>query len=88
MNATTSTLYIAIVLPLTPPNQQGDIVAVYNQSGAKIGTYIYDAWGNHTVVSKSGISALESQVLNTLNPFRYRGCCCSKNTFRKMQNSS
>ena len=39
MNATTSTLYIAIVLPLTPPNQQGDIVAVYNQSSAKIGTY-------------------------------------------------
>ena len=88
MNATTSTLYIAIVLPLVPRNPQGDIVAVYNQSGAKIGTYIYDAWGNHTVTAASGISTQESQVLNTLNPSRYRGCCCSKNTFRKMQNSS
>ena len=54
-------------------NVQGDIVAVYNQSGAKIGTYTYDAWGNHTVTAASGISTQESQVLNTLNPFRYRG---------------
>ena len=72
MNATTSTLYIAIVLPLAPRNLQGDIVAVYNQSGAKIGTYTYDAWGNHAVTAASGISTQESQVLNTLNPFRYR----------------
>ena len=53
-------------------NVQGDITAIYNQNGVMIGTYIYDAWGNHTVVSKSGISSLESQVLNTFNPFRYR----------------
>ena len=25
---------------------QGDIVAVYNASGAMIGAYAYDAWGN------------------------------------------
>ena len=27
-------------------NLQGDIVAVYNDEGAMIGAYAYDAWGN------------------------------------------
>ena len=53
-------------------NLQGDVVAVYNESGTKIGGYNYDAWGAVTVVPASGITALESSILNTYNPFRYR----------------
>ena len=53
-------------------NLQGDITAVYNQSGTKIGTYTYDAWGNHTITPEASISALENNVLTIYNPFRYR----------------
>ena len=31
-------------------NLQGDIIAVYNSSGTKCVSYVYDAWGNVTVV--------------------------------------
>ena len=54
-------------------NLQGDIVAIYNESGVKIGSYTYDAWGNFTVTQTAGISELDALVLNTYNPFRYRG---------------
>ena len=37
-------------------NLQGDIVAIYNSSGTKIGTYTYDAWGNFTVTINSSVS--------------------------------
>jgi len=47
---------------------QGDIVAIYNESGTKIGTYTYDAWGNCTTSYTSGYNF----ILN-YNPFRYRG---------------
>jgi len=49
-------------------NLQGDIVAIYNESGTKIGTYTYDAWGNCTVNPTSGYNFILSN-----NPFRYRG---------------
>jgi len=52
-------------------NLQGDIVAIYNASGAKIGTYTYDAWGNFTVTASG--SDTEKAIVNTYNPFRYRG---------------
>ncbi|MBE6601038.1 MAG: RHS repeat-associated core domain-containing protein [Ruminococcaceae bacterium] len=54
-------------------NLQGDIVAVYNSEGEKIGTYTYDAWGNFTVTTTSTNIAAESNVVRTYNPFRYRG---------------
>ncbi|MBE6601040.1 MAG: RHS repeat-associated core domain-containing protein [Ruminococcaceae bacterium] len=54
-------------------NLQGDIVAVYNSEGEKIGTYTYDAWGNCTVTTTSTNIAAESNVVRTYNPFRYRG---------------
>lgn len=50
-----------------------DIVAVYNSSGTKIGTYTYDAWGNCTTTVASGNTTLQSTILRTYNPFRYRG---------------
>jgi len=52
---------------------QGDIIAIYNEDGVKIGSYTYDAWGNFTVAQTAGISELDALVLNTYNPFRYRG---------------
>ena len=51
-------------------NLQGDIVAIYDNSGNKQVTYAYDAWGNHTVTySNNGASIVP--VAN--NPLRYRG---------------
>ena len=54
-------------------NLQGDIVAIYNQSGSKIATYNYDAWGKTTVSLVSSASATDKLVANLYNPFRYRG---------------
>ena len=51
-------------------NLQRDIVAVYNDSGVKLITYKYDAWGNFrtTTHNRSGTNAYAAY-----NPFRYRG---------------
>ena len=54
-------------------NLFGDIVAVYNESGTKIGSYKYDAWGVCTASVESTASTFEKKVVRTLNPFRYRG---------------
>ena len=35
-------------------NLQGDVVAVYNQSGTKLVSYTYDAWGNSTTTYHNG----------------------------------
>ena len=44
----------------------GNIVAVYSETGTKVASYCYDAWGNCTVLTNvNGIG--------TMNPFRYRG---------------
>ena len=51
-------------------NLQGDIVAVYNDSGVKIITYTYDAWGNFT---GNWINASGTNIYAMYNPFRYRG---------------
>lgn len=50
-------------------NLQGDIVAVYNDSGNKLISYTYDAWGNYNQTLSSG--AYGSAAL--YNPFKYRG---------------
>ena len=54
-------------------NLQGDIIAVYNASGEKIGSYTYDAWGNFTVTVESTNTTLENRIVRIFNPFRYRG---------------
>lgn len=54
-------------------NLQGDIIAVYNADGDRIGSYIYDAWGNFTVTVESTNTILESKIVRIFNPFRYRG---------------
>ena len=50
-------------------NLQGDIVAIYNESGTKVGSYTYDAWGKCTATSNT--SGYNFILYN--NPFRYRG---------------
>ena len=54
-------------------NLQGDIIAVYNSTGKRIGSYTYDAWGNFNYSFASGNTALETRIVFRLNPFRYRG---------------
>ena len=51
-------------------NLQGDIVAVYNESGVKLLTYTYNAWGEITNTSYYGNGG--STTVDR-NPFRYRG---------------
>ena len=54
-------------------NLQGDIVAVYNQSGSWLAGYVYDAWGMATISVASRATETEKLLFNTYNPFRYRG---------------
>ena len=54
-------------------NLQGDIVAIYNAAGKKIGTYTYDAWGDFTFSTASDATTVEKRIVRTYNPFRYRG---------------
>ena len=51
-------------------NLQGDVIGVYNEAGARLISYDYDAWGrmNKGVGNAYGVDAC---VLN--NPFTYRG---------------
>ena len=51
-------------------NLQGDVVALYDANGAKVLSYNYDAWGNHTTTwhNSYGIN-----MYAIYNPFRYRG---------------
>ena len=50
-------------------NLHGDIVAVYADGGAKLISYVYDAWGNVTVTYTNGGASTTA----TKNPFKYRG---------------
>ena len=50
-------------------NLQGDVIAVYSESGLKLVKYIYDAWGNCTEEYLNGGAG----TIVAQNPFRYRG---------------
>ena len=50
-------------------NLQGDVIGVYNESGALLVSYTYDAWGNQTVTYSNGGASTAARY----NPFRYRG---------------
>ena len=66
-------------------NSQGDVIALYNFAGKKVGAYDYDAWGNTRVFvvtqdenNKNVHTQIdpETQYLNhivNVNPIRYRG---------------
>ena len=51
-------------------NLQGDIVAVYDEDGTKLISYVYDAWGYFETEYHNGCTA--ASVAN-YNPFLYRG---------------
>jgi len=50
-------------------NLQGDIVAVYSETGTKLMAYTYDAGGNFSTTYYNGGASTTA----TYNPFRYRG---------------
>ena len=50
-------------------NLQGDIVAIYNEAGAKLVTYTYDAWGSFSRTYHN--DGQNTAAAN--NPFTYRG---------------
>ena len=50
-------------------NVQGDIVAVYNDAGTLLISYLYDAWGNVTTAYSNGGASTNA----VYNPFKYRG---------------
>ena len=54
-------------------NLFGDITAVYNAAGSKLGSYTYDAWGNCTVSVEPNTTAADKRVVRNYNSFRYRG---------------
>ena len=47
-------------------NLLGDVIAIYDTSGSRVGAYAYDAWGNCKITQNL-------QRITTLNPIRYRG---------------
>ena len=51
-------------------NYQGDIVAVYNESGKKVYAYQHDAWGKCTATP---VSSIGPDIYAQYNPFKYRG---------------
>ena len=48
-------------------NIKGDVIALYNSSGAKIANYSYDSWGNCTT------KTIVANNFSAYNPIRYRG---------------
>ena len=50
-------------------NLQGDIIAVYNEAGTKLVSYVYDAWGGAWYTSHN--NGLNTKAWD--NPFLYRG---------------
>ena len=50
-------------------NLQGDVIAVYSDTGTKLVSYTYDAWGNATTTYHNG----GASTLAANNPIRYRG---------------
>ena len=51
-------------------NLQGDIVGIYNHTGARVVSYTYDAWGKVTPTTHGDANA---DIAANLNPFTYRG---------------
>ena len=49
-------------------NLQGDIIAIYSASGAKLYTYAYDAWGKF---ARTQVYATPTTAI--VNPYTYRG---------------
>ena len=55
-------------------NAQGDVIAIYNASGSRVGEYAYDAYGNCKLVYGA------STLISGINPIRYRGYYLDRET--------
>ena len=53
-------------------NVQQDVIAIRNSNNQVIAKYIYDAWGNHKVLTSSDVVDTNPNSIGNLNPFRYR----------------
>lgn len=51
----------------------GNILAILDSNGGVAARYIYDAWGNHSVINANGAIISDTSHIANLNPFRYRG---------------
>ncbi len=51
----------------------GNILAILDSNGGVVARYIYDAWGNHSVINANGAIISDTSHVANLNPFRYRG---------------
>ena len=54
---------------------QGDVIAIVDQNGTVVTTYLYDAWGNHLHTTGS-----LSATVGRYNPLRYRGYVYDRET--------
>ncbi len=54
-------------------NLQGDVIGIYTSSGAKVVSYVYDAWGNHKIYDANGNEVISTTHIGYINPIRYRG---------------
>ena len=53
-------------------NIQGDVIGIYTSSGAKVASYVYDAWGNHKIFDANGNEVTSATHIGYINPIRYR----------------
>lgn len=66
--------YTSSAIYRTLTNVQGDVVAIYNNSGALVARYEYDAWGNVlSVTDANGNAITQWYHIANANPIRYRG---------------
>ena len=73
----TATLYYTLT------NAQGDVIAIYDQNGALVGSYEYDAWGKVVKMTDGSGSVVDEDnttEIVSINAIRYRGYYYDKET--------
>lgn len=53
-------------------NIQQDVIAIRDSNNQIVAKYIYDAWGNHKVLTSSGHVSNSNSFIGNINPIRYR----------------
>ena len=51
---------------------QGNVIALTDETEKIVARYIYDAWGNVSVMDNNGVIISDSGYIGNINPFRYR----------------
>ena len=55
-------------------NMQQDVIAIRDSDNQVVAKYIYDAWGNHLVLTPNDMVDTNLNSVGNINPFRYRSC--------------